>query len=80
LRNPITEGELNLLDLKIRNKAINIMWLKTYLDFSLKRPEWATIMNLIIEVSAPKGLVKKAIITHSSNNRLPQQEGMMCRK
>ncbi len=62
LRNPITEGRLNLLDLEIRNKAIDIMWLKTYLDFLPKRPEWATIMDLIIEVSAPKGLVKKAII------------------
>ena len=56
------EGGLDLLDLEIRNEAIDIMWLKTYLDFSLKRPEWATIMDLIIEVSAPKGLVKKAII------------------
>ena len=59
LRNPITEGGLDLLDLEIRNKAIDIMWLKTYLDFSPKRPEWATITDLIIEASAPEGLVKK---------------------
>jgi hypothetical protein len=62
LRNPIMEGGLDLLDLKIRNEAIDIMWLKTYLDFSPKRPEWATITDLIIEVSAPKRLFKKAII------------------
>jgi hypothetical protein len=62
LRNPIAEGGLNLLDLEIRNEAIDIIWLKAYLDFSPKSPEWATIMDLIIEVSAPEGLVKKAIL------------------
>jgi hypothetical protein len=62
LRNPIMEGSLDLLDLEIRNEAINIMWLKTYLDFSPKRPEWATITDLIIEASAPERLVKTAII------------------
>jgi len=62
LRNPIEEGGLNLLDLEIRNEAIDIMWLKAYLNFSPKRPEWAIITDLIIEASVPKGLVKKAII------------------
>ncbi len=62
LRNPIEEGGLNLLDLEIRNEAIDIMWLKAYLNFSPKRPEWAIITDLIIEVSALEGLVKKAII------------------
>ena len=62
LRNPITEGGLDLLDLEVRNEAIDIMWLKTYLNFSPKRPEWATITDLIIEASAPEGLVKRAII------------------
>ena len=32
LRNPISEGGLDLLDLKVRNEAINIMWLRTYLS------------------------------------------------
>jgi hypothetical protein len=62
LRNPITEGGLDLLDLKVRNKAIDIMWLKAYLNFSPRRPEWAIITDLIIEASVPKGLVKKAVI------------------
>ena len=62
LRNPIMKGSLDLLNLEIRNEAIDIMWLKTYLDFSPKRPEWAIITDLIIEASAPKRLVKTAII------------------
>ena len=62
LRNPIIEGGLDLLDLEVRNEAIDIMWLKVYLDFSPKRPEWAIVTDLIIEASAPKGLMKKAII------------------
>jgi len=38
------------------------MWLKAYLNFLPKRPEWAIITDLIIEASTPEGLVKKAII------------------
>ena len=62
LRNSIAEGGLDLLDLEIRNEAIDIIWLKAYLNFSPKRPEWAIITDLIIEASAPEGLVKKAVI------------------
>jgi hypothetical protein len=62
LTRSITEGGLDLLDLEACNDAINIMWLKAYLNFPPTRPEWATITDLIIEASAPGGLVKKAII------------------
>jgi len=46
LRNPISEGGLDLLDLEVRNEAINIMWLKTYLNFSPKHPEWAIVVEM----------------------------------
>jgi hypothetical protein len=35
---PIRQGGVKLLDLKARNQAIDIMWLKSYLDLSPKRP------------------------------------------
>lgn len=53
LQKPIEEGGLNLLDLKARNEAIEIMWLKAYLDFSPSRPIWATITDIIIDMAAP---------------------------
>ena len=34
LQKPIDEGGLNLLDIKARNEAIEIVWLKAYLNFS----------------------------------------------
>lgn len=37
---PIEEGGLNLLDLKACNEAIEIMWLKAYLDFPPSHPIW----------------------------------------
>lgn len=55
LQRPIEEGGLNLLDIQARNDAIEITWLKTYLDFSPTRPTWAKITDLIIDVSMPPG-------------------------
>ena len=53
LQHPRNEGGLNLLDLKARNEAIEIMWLKSYLDFSGTRPAWAIVTDLIIDAAAP---------------------------
>ena len=52
---PIEEGGLNLLDINSRNDAIDIVWLKTYLNFSQSRPTWAHITDLIINASTPPG-------------------------
>jgi hypothetical protein len=60
LQRPIDEGGLNLLDLKARNEAIDIIWLKSYLNFSPTRPAWATVMDLIIDTAAPTSTCKKA--------------------
>jgi len=37
LQRPTQEGGLNILDVKLRNKAIEIIWLKAYLNFSSSR-------------------------------------------
>ena len=47
------KGGVNLLDLRARNEAINIVWLKAYLDFSPTCPTWAVVTDLIIDTSAP---------------------------
>ena len=49
----LEEGGLNLLNIRMRNEAIDIMWLKSYLDFSPTRPTWAVITDLLINAAAP---------------------------
>ena len=60
LQRPIEEGGLNLLDIQARNKAIEIIWLKIYLDFSPKRPTWAKITDLMLDRTAPTTTIKEA--------------------
>jgi Reverse transcriptase (RNA-dependent DNA polymerase) len=45
---PVRQGGVKLLDIKARNKAIDIMWLKSYLDLSNKRPMWAYVADVLI--------------------------------
>jgi len=60
LRWPIHEGGLNVLDIKSRNKAIEIIWLKTYLNFAPSQQKWATVTDHIILAAAPPQSVEKA--------------------
>ncbi len=41
LYHPIDQGGLNLLNLKARNEAVEIVWLKAYLNLSPLHPTWA---------------------------------------
>ncbi len=60
LQRPIEEGGLNLLDIESRNEAIELMWLKAYLNFTPSRQPWATITDHIIQTAAPPHSVKEA--------------------
>ncbi len=42
---PVECGGLGILDLEARNDAIDVIWLKTYLDFSSHRPVWAYVVD-----------------------------------
>ncbi|KAI0266612.1 hypothetical protein BGY98DRAFT_905175, partial [Russula aff. rugulosa BPL654] len=53
LHRPIKAGGLNLLDLNARNEAIEMTWLKTYLDLSNQRPMWAKLVDILIDAVAP---------------------------
>jgi hypothetical protein len=35
---PVAQGGIKLLDLKVRNQVIEVMWLKSYLNLDLKWP------------------------------------------
>ncbi len=53
LYKPIEEGSINLLDIHARNQAIEITWLKEYLNLMPLRPMWATVMDILINRAAP---------------------------
>jgi hypothetical protein len=53
LHAPITNGGLDILDIKTSNEAIEIIWLKAYLNFSPSRQPWATLTDLIILATTP---------------------------
>src|SRR6266404_4171167 len=50
---PLDEGGLQLLNIKARNEAIDLMWLKAYLNLTPTRPTWAIVTDTIIRVTAP---------------------------
>jgi hypothetical protein len=56
LERPTEEGGINLLNISIRNEAINITWLKNYMNLSESRPTWAFITDVIINTLKPNGI------------------------
>ena len=62
LQRPIEEGGQSILDIKSRNEAIEIIWLKAYLNFSPSRPQWATVTDHVVLATAPAKSVKDAIM------------------
>jgi hypothetical protein len=60
LQRPINEGGLNILDIKARNDAIELMWLKEYLNFTPSRQQWAAITNHVVLATAPSHSVELA--------------------
>jgi hypothetical protein len=57
---PIDKGGLNLLDIKTRNEAIEVIWLKDYLNFTPSRPKWAILFDIIINNAAPPNTLDRA--------------------
>ena len=51
LLTPLKKGGIHLLYIQARNEAIEIMWMKKYLDTSNNRPLWANIADALIENS-----------------------------
>ncbi len=51
---PVELGGLGMLDLEARSEAIDIMWLKAYLDFSENRPIWAFLADDLLATHVTK--------------------------
>ncbi len=57
---PSSKGGLNLLNIHARNEAVEIIWLKSYLNFTTSWPIWAMIMDLILNKATPPGISQLA--------------------
>jgi ribonuclease HI len=75
LYQPIEQGGLNLLDLQARNEAIEITWLREYLNLSPSRPTWAKITDLVINAAAPPGTSRPARINTFLQSWNPPTKG-----
>ena len=64
---PVIEGGLGLLDVKARNTAIEIMWVKRYLTLSEDRPLWALAADALFSKNASKdaGAIRKSAQVNS---------------
>jgi len=62
---PIKMGGRGLLDIKSRNEAIDLMWLKSYLKFNNDRPLWTLVADALMAINLPQ--------SESSSNRETKQ-------
>lgn len=51
---PIENGGRNLVDINARNKAIQLTWVKAYLNIGPQRPIWAFIADSLINRNIPE--------------------------
>ncbi len=51
---PVEAGGLGILDLEARSEAIDIMWLRAYLDFGKDRPIWAFLADDLLSMHVTK--------------------------
>ena len=56
LQQPRYEGGIDLLNIEARNFAIELSWLRDYLDTSKVRPTWSFITDAIINCVKPDGI------------------------
>ncbi|KAH9917473.1 uncharacterized protein B0H18DRAFT_883771, partial [Fomitopsis serialis] len=54
LYRPVKQGGLGLLDIRSRNEAIELVWVKRYLTLSDARPTWAFAMDVLISKCATR--------------------------
>ena len=62
LHRPLDEGGLNILDIRARNDAIELVWLRDYLNLSPSRQLWAIVSDILINTTAPQGTSAIAVV------------------
>lgn len=51
---PTEKGGHGILDIPVRNEAINLVWMKLYMTINEDRPVWAFVADVLIQRSIPK--------------------------
>ena len=59
LENTKEQGGIKLLNLKARDEAIEIVWLRDYLNLTKTRPSWAFITDILLNETTPLTLDQK---------------------
>lgn len=75
LERPISEGGLGLMNITVRNRAIDITWVKTYMDMTPSRPTWAYVTDAIISTLKPNGIRCQEDITTFLTSWDPPTQG-----
>lgn len=75
LYRPISEGGLGLLDIQTRNEAIELIWLREYLNLTPTRQLWAKITDILINATAPPGTSAVAVVNTFLQTWQPPTKG-----
>ena len=73
---PLDQGGLNLLDIKARNEAIELVWLRDYLNLTPSRQTWAIATDILINATAPPGSSAIAIVNTFLQSWNPPTRGL----
>jgi len=79
---PISKGGKKILDIKSRNEAIELMKIKSYLNFSPEHPRWAKVADMLIaeislKASKAMSAMKQANATPSCKHGRPRRVGTL---
>ena len=75
LYKPLNDGGLNLLDIQTRNEAIDLVWLRDYLNLTPSRQMWAKVTDILINAAAPPGTSAVATINTFLQTWEPPSKG-----
>jgi len=73
------QGGINLLNIPARNKAIDLTWLKAYLDLSPSCPNWAFVTDTIINHIHPDVESRSHLTNFSLTSWSPPTQGHRAR-
>ena len=68
-------GGIGLLNIPARNKAINLTWLRAYLDLTSSRPTWAFVTDTIINHIRPDANPSSPLPNYSLTSWSPPTRG-----
>ena len=75
LHSPLNQGGLNLLDIRSRNEAIELVWLRDYLNLTPSRQPWAVVTDLLVNATAPPGTSAIAVVNSFLQSWNPPTRG-----